>query len=83
MGEFHDFRLRLNNFVEHLDSLVEDIINDNQELLDLNRHQLKEEHSTTKDEKISPEYSKSYAEFKGFKTPDIFATGKTQETHIS
>jgi len=80
MGQFHELRLRHNRFVEQLDITVQDVINDNQELLDLNRKQLKVEHKTVQDAPIRPEYSPWYARLKGFKTPDLYATGETHKT---
>jgi hypothetical protein len=75
MGKLHDFTVKHNRFVENIDSYVEGIIDDNQELLNLNREQLKEEHKTAKDAFIVPKYSPGYAKQKGFSTPDLFVTG--------
>ncbi len=80
MGQFHELRTRHNRFVEQLDLTIQDVINDNQSLLDLNRKQLKDEHKDTLDRLIKPEYSPWYARLKGFKTPDLFATGETHKT---
>lgn len=80
MGDLHDFRLRHNKFVENLQSYIESTIDDNQDLLNLNREQLKDDHTGVDDKPIKPSYSKGYAAFKGFKTPDIFLTGETQRT---
>lgn len=80
MGRIHDIRLRSDRFIEQIDSYIETVIDDNQDLLNLNREQLKEEHSTKKGQPIRPRYSKWYAEFKGFETPDLYLTGETQET---
>ena len=44
-------------------------------MLNLNRSQLKDEHKTKLDQPITPPYSPSYADWKGFKTPDLFVTG--------
>jgi len=75
MGALHDFRLRHNQFTQNIDGYVSGIIDDNQDLLDLNREQLKEEHKTAKDQFIIPKYSKNYAKRKGFTTPDLYVTG--------
>lgn len=72
----HELRINSNKFVENLDSYVESVIDDNEELLNLNRKQLKEEHKTKKDQPISPEYVAWYARLKGFRTPDLFVTGE-------
>ena len=80
MGQFHELRTRHNRFVEQLGLTIQDVINDNQALLDLNRRQLKEEHKDTFDRLIKPEYSPWYAKIKGFKTPDLYATGETHKT---
>jgi hypothetical protein len=72
----HELRLRSNKFVDNLQSYIEGAIDDNTELLDLNREQLKVEHATINDQKIIPQYSKAYAKQKGFKTPDLFVTGE-------
>lgn len=78
----HELRIKSNRFVENIDSYIESVIDDNQELLDLNREQLKDEHKTTKDQPIRPKYSKGYAALKGFDTPDIYLTGELQKTMI-
>ena len=78
MGQFHELRLRSNSFVSQIDSYIESIVDDNEALLDLNRRQLKEEHKTAKGKPVSPQYSRSYAAFKGFKTPNLFLTGEFQ-----
>jgi len=80
MGKLHELRLRSNRFVENINLYVQDVIDDNQALLDLNRQQLKEEHKTKKDKLISPEYSKTTAMLKGFRTPDLYDTGEMQRT---
>jgi len=80
MGTVHELRLRSNRFVDQLDLHVESVINDNQALLDLNREQLRVEHKTKKDQPISPKYSRGYAAFKGFSTPDLYDTGELQRT---
>ena len=80
MGQLHELRLRHNEFVANMDSYVESVIDDNEELLNLNRKQLKEEHKTSKDQPISPEYASWYAKMKGFKTPDLYDTGELQRT---
>jgi len=80
MGQFHELRVRHNRFVDQIDTTIEDVINDNQALLDLNRRQLKEEHKDTLDRLIKPEYSPWYARLKGFKTPDLYDTGETHKT---
>lgn len=76
MGAVHELRLRSNRFVQDLPVYIEGVIDDNEALIDLNRKQLKEEHATTLDQPIRPPYSKSYAEMKGFKTPDLYFTGE-------
>ena len=79
MGTFHELRLRHNKFVSELPNFIKASIQDNEKpLLDLNREQLKTEHMTKMDKPITPPYSKSYAEAKGFKTPDLFASGDMQ-----
>ena len=75
MGAVHDLRLRSNKFVAEIDSYIEVIIDDNKELIKLNQEQLKDEHKTALDQPITPQYSKNYADFKGFKTPDLYLTG--------
>jgi len=75
MGKLHDFTVKHNRFTKDIDSYVEGIIDDNQDLLNLNREQLKEEHKTAKDQAIIPKYSKAYAKKKGFSTPDLYVTG--------
>jgi len=75
MGKLHDFAIRHHNFTKNIDKYVEGIIDDNQDLLNLNREQLKEEHKTAKDKFIVPKYSKNYAKKKGFQTPDLYVTG--------
>lgn len=75
MGALHDFRLRHNQFTQNIDGYVSGIIDDNQDLLNLNREQLKEEHKTAKDQFITPKYSRNYAIKKGFTTPDLYVTG--------
>lgn len=75
MGKLHDFTIKHNRFTQDIESYVEGIIDDNQELLNLNREQLKEEHKTAKDQFIVPKYSKNYAKKKGFSTPDLYVTG--------
>lgn len=80
MGAVAELRKRSNRFVEQLPLIIQDIINDNQALIDLNRKQLKDEHMTTKDRLIEPKYSSWYAQIKGFDTPDLYATGELQRT---
>lgn len=75
MGKLHDFVVKHHTFTQNLDSYIEGIIDDNQQLLNLNREQLKEEHKTAKDQFISPKYSKEYADFKGFTVPDLYFSG--------
>lgn len=75
MGALHDFAVKHHKFVENIDSYIEGIIDDNQELLNLNRSQLKEEHKTAKDQFIAPKYTRNYAKFKGFTIPDLYLTG--------
>lgn len=80
MGKVHELRIRSNRFVENINLYIQDVVDDNQQLLDLNREQLKHEHKTKKDQPISPEYSPRTAELKGFRTPDLFDTGEMQRT---
>jgi len=80
MGKLHELRLRSNRFVENIDLYKQDVIDDNQALLDLNRQQLRVEHKTKKDRPISPEYSRWTAILKGFRTPDLYDTGEMQRT---
>lgn len=80
MGDFHELRVRSNEFVSNLQVYIEEVIDDNPQLLDLNRKQLKDEHKTSKDVAISPPYSPFTAQRKGFKTPDLYDTGETQKT---
>lgn len=75
MGALHDFAVKHHNFTENIQSYVEGIIDDNQDLLNLNREQLEEEHKTAKDKFISPKYSKNYAKKKGFTIPDLYYSG--------
>lgn len=75
MGTFHELAQRHGTFVKNLQSYIEGVVDDNQEILNLNRSQLKDEHSLIDDTPIRPQYSKNYAEFKGFKTPDLFLSG--------
>ena len=75
MGKVHDLRVRSNRFVMDMENVIKSIITDNQALLDLNRSQLKDEHKTKLDQPITPPYSRTYAEWKGFKTPDLYVTG--------
>jgi hypothetical protein len=75
MGALHEFRIRHNKFTANIDKYIEGIIDDNQQLLDLNRSQLKDEHKTINDTAIVPPYSSGYAQFKGFKTPDLYLSG--------
>jgi len=75
MGKLHDFTVKHNRFTQDIDIYVNGIIDDNQELLNLNREQLKEEHKTAKDQFIIPKYSKAYAKKKGFSTPDLYVSG--------
>lgn len=75
MGLLHDFATRHHKFVENIDSYIESIIDDNQELLNLNRSQLKDEHKTAKDQFVAPKYTRNYAKFKGFTIPDLYVTG--------
>jgi len=72
----HELRQRSNKFIDNLQSYIEGAIDDNTELLDLNREQLKVEHKDINDQLITPQYSKSYAKQKGFKTPDLYVTGE-------
>lgn len=75
MGKLHDFVVKHHTFTQNLDSYIEGIIDDNEQLLNLNREQLKEEHKTAKDQFISPKYSKEYADLKGFTVPDLYFSG--------
>lgn len=76
MGELHELRLRHNKFTDNLDVYIEEVIDDNQALLDLNRKQLKEEHKDVFDYPIEPPYSYLTAQKKGFSTPDLYDTGR-------
>ena len=80
MGEVHELRLRSKRFTENINLYIESVVDDNQELIDLNRKQLKDEHKTKKDQPIRPEYSKVTATLKGFRTPDLYDTGEMQRT---
>ena len=71
---------RSNKFIQNLQSYIEGAIDDNTELLDLNRSQLKDEHKTINDQAITPQYSSEYAQLKGFKTPDLYVTGTLFES---
>ena len=75
MGNLHDFTVKHNRFVMDLENVIKTIITDNDDLLNLNREQLKEEHKTAKDQFISPEYSYFTRQIKGFKIPDLYDTG--------
>ena len=75
-----ELRQRSNRFTENIDIYIENVIDDNQALIDLNREQLHNEHKTANDQPITPQYSKWYAAIKGFSTPDLYATGETQRT---
>jgi hypothetical protein len=71
----HELRTRSNAFVNNLQSYIDGVVDDNEQLLNLNREQLKEEHKNALDQFISPQYSAAYAAFKGFRTPDLYLTG--------
>ena len=75
MGKLHDFATRHHKFTESIEGRLVNIVDGNQDLLNLNREQLKDEHKTSKDVPISPKYSYLYAKKKGFNTPDLFVSG--------
>ena len=79
MGAVHELRIRSNNFVAALDNTIIMIVNEHQEeLVNLNREQLKDEHKTALDQPITPPYSTTTKSYKGFSTPDLFDTGTMQ-----
>ena len=83
MGKLHDFATRHHKFTESIEGRLVNIVDGNQDLLNLNREQLKEEHKTSKGVPVSPNYrSDEYAKMKGFKTPDLYLTGKMFESMI-
>lgn len=75
MGKVHELRIRSNRFIMDLDNVIKSIVTDNEQLLNLNREQLKDEHKNKLDEFIQPPYSRNYAIWKGFSTPNLYVTG--------
>jgi len=76
----HEIRVRSNKFIENLQSYIDGVVDDNQDLLNLNREQLKVEHKNINDQAITPPYSSAYAQLKGFRTPDLYVTGTLFES---
>ena len=74
MGEVHELRLRSNRFTENINLYIESVVDDNQELIDLNREQLRAQ-MTTLDKEIRPEYTDVTFAKKGFWTPNLYDTG--------
>jgi len=70
----HELRLRSNKFVSELDKKIESVVSGNPYLVDLNKKQLNQSKLST-GAAIKPLYSKMYAQYKGFKTPDLKDTG--------
>jgi len=76
MGKLHDFALKHDAFTKQINGRMVGIIDGNQNLLNLNRAQLKKEHKTSAGNYISPKYrSKEYAALKGFTIPDLYFSG--------
>ncbi len=75
MGAVSELRKRSNKFVADLQAHIEAAVDDNQQLLNLNKSQLKDEHATINDSPILPPYSNEYAALKGFRTPDLYFSG--------
>ena len=76
MGKLHEFAVKHAAFVKSMDGRIVNIIDGNQNLLNLNRAQLKKEHKTSADVSVSPKYrSAEYARMKGFTIPDLYLTG--------
>lgn len=75
MGKLHDFALKHDAFTKQINGRMIGIIDGNQDLLNLNRSQLRRRHLDLFDHNMGPEYSFRYAEYKGFKIPNLYLTG--------
>jgi len=80
-SQIHNLRLRSNAFVANLDDHVADVIEHNEQLLQLNKGQLKASKTAKGGDLVnsltgSPFYSPAYAKKKGYKNPDLFVTGQ-------
>jgi len=76
----HELRLRSNKFVSELDKKIESVVSGNPYLVDLNKKQLHNSRLANGGPIVnlyngSKYYSKSYADYKGFRTPDLKDTG--------
>ena len=80
MGAVHEFRVRHNKFVDNLPSYIEGVVDDNKELLDLNREQLMSGRKSSG--KYLPAYSNRSVEEFGKPTGPIllYDTGEFPES---
>lgn len=75
-----ELRKRSNNFVSNLDVHIAAVVEHNEQLIKLNREQLKNSRTSEGGPLInqftgSPRYSPRYAKFKGYDRPDLILTG--------
>lgn len=83
MATISEIAKRLNDYVSNLDANInEAVVFVEDQILDLNREQMKKRQVDSRDMPITPEYSPGWKIIKNLRNPNLFDTGNFQNSLI-